>query len=64
MKDEYNFTDAEQGRLYRSIEELEGLRDKNTEEEIIDSLMKKPLRISNFKPVAREEIYHRSYRDV
>ena len=61
MKDEYDFTDAEQGKFYRPLEELEGLQDKNSDEdEIIDILMKKPLRVPNFKPVAREEIYHRS----
>lgn len=87
MKDEYDFTDAEQGKFYRPIEELdipqsevidcqlrgilkgkEGgtelfMQDKQAEiekEDIIDSLLKKPLKVPEFKPLTREEIYRRS----
>jgi hypothetical protein len=88
MKDEYDFTDAEQGKFYRPLEELdipknkatdcqlrgilkgkEGgtelfIQDKQAEIEIeegkIDSLLKNPLKIPEFKPLTREEIYHRS----
>lgn len=65
MKDEYDFTDAEQGRFYRPIEELDipiyldkevkeyfiqKLRSKNHQfslNEIINSLLKKDIEISN-----------------
>ena len=65
MKDEYDFTDAEQGRFYRPIEELDipiyldkevkeyfiqKLRSKNQQfslNEIINSLLKKDIEISN-----------------
>jgi len=39
------------------------MQDKQAEiekEEIIDSLLNKPLKISEFKPLAREDIYRRS----
>ncbi len=38
------------------------MQDKQAEierEEIIDSLLKNPLKVPEFKPLAREEIYHR-----
>ena len=65
MKEEYDFTDAEQGRFYRPIEELDipiyldkevkeyfiqKLRSKNQQfslNEIINSLLKKDIEISN-----------------
>ncbi len=65
MKDEYDFTDAEQGRFYRPIEELDipiyldkevkeyfiqKLRSKSHQfslNEIINSLLKKDIEISN-----------------
>lgn len=65
MKDEYDFTDAEQGRFYRPIEELDipiyldkevkeyfiqKLRSKNQQfslNEVINSLLKKDIEISN-----------------
>ena len=65
MKDEYDFTDAEQGRFYRPIEELDIpiYLDKEVKEyfiqkllskkhhfslnEIINSLLKKDIEISN-----------------
>ncbi len=87
MKAEYDFTDAEQGKFYTPIEQLdipqnkaadsqlrgilkgkEGgtelfMQDKQVEiekEEIIASLLKNPLKIPEFKPLSREEVYRRS----
>jgi hypothetical protein len=57
MKDEYDFTDAEQGKFYRPLEELEILQDQPDE---IDLLIKKPLKVPEFKPLTREEIYRQS----
>jgi hypothetical protein len=60
LEDEYDFSDAEQGKFYRPIEELEGLQDKNVVDDIVDILLKKSLRIHEFKPLARKDIYRRS----
>ncbi len=57
MKDEYDFTDAEQGKFYRPLEELEILQEQP---DAIDLLIKNPLKVPEFKPLAREDIYRRS----
>lgn len=57
MKDEYDFTDAEQGKFYRPLEELEILQEQSGE---IGFLLKSLLKAPMFKPLSREEIYRRS----
>lgn len=57
MKDEYDFSNAEQGKFYRPLEELEILQ---KQPDAIDLLIKNPLKAPEFKPLAREDIYRRS----
>ncbi|WP_417914511.1 hypothetical protein [Candidatus Electronema sp. JM] len=57
MKDEYDFTDAELGKFYTPLEELEIFQEQP---DAIDLLLKKPLKIPEFKPLVREEIYRSS----
>ena len=57
MKDEYDFTDAEQGKFYRPLEELEILQEQP---DAIDLILKNYLKVNEFKPLSREEIYRRS----
>ncbi len=57
MKDEYDFSNAEQGKFYRPLEELENLHEQP---DAIDFLIKKPLKVPEFKPLSREEIYRRN----